>query len=179
MRCRGVQTQEIVHRDVKPSNVLVMDDGTLRLADFGLAKSLAPGSETVARQPLSSTGAVLGTPCYMAPEQEEGRVLSKRTDVFALGVLLAELASGRRPTPNPRAQSGSPFADDGGLKQLPASLRRLVLRCTERDEERRPADARAVLSWLSPRELDELESATVLPVEGQPVVAAPTGSSGK
>ncbi len=84
--------QGVVHRDLKPANVMVADDGRIALTDFGLAR--IEGGEA-----LTQTGAVAGTPVYMAPEQVRGETsrIGPRTDVWALGVMLYEIASGRLP----------------------------------------------------------------------------------
>ncbi|HEY1187835.1 MAG TPA: protein kinase, partial [Gemmata sp.] len=129
----------IVHRDIKPANVLIMEDGSLRLSDFGLIKPLDPDPDQGA--PNTSVGAVLGTRPYMAPEQREGRDVGKPADVYALGVLLAELATGQRvgsDGPHP----GRPV--DQLAQPLPDPLRRFVLRCTDPRPDKRPADAAAV-----------------------------------
>ncbi|MGZ6989334.1 MAG: serine/threonine-protein kinase [Thermoanaerobaculia bacterium] len=81
----------ILHRDVKPGNVLMDSQGRLLLADFGLARSAEISSG------LTATGAVLGTPLYMAPEQATGSVLDGRTDQYALAVIAFELLAGRVP----------------------------------------------------------------------------------
>jgi hypothetical protein len=140
----------IVHRDVKPGNVLIMEDGELRLSDFGLVKDLGPRDEfalaqTLVVAPRTSTGAVLGTRHYMAPEQERGEEVEAPADVYALGVLLAELATGRRPVPNTQVRTGSTLAGNGTVRALPEGLRDLILRCTDARPRRRPANARAVL----------------------------------
>ncbi|MFO0954576.1 MAG: protein kinase [Isosphaeraceae bacterium] len=137
----------IVHRDIKPSNVLVMDDGSLRLSDFGLAKDL--GGPEPGRRDLTSTGAVLGTPDYMAPEQARGQEVDARADVYALGVLLAELATGVRPRPDPKITSGSALGRWPALRGLPKPLKSLVFRLTDVDPRQRPADARLVLELFT------------------------------
>jgi eukaryotic-like serine/threonine-protein kinase len=81
----------IVHRDVKPGNVLIADDGTARLSDFGIARLL--DSSTVC---LTATNQVIGTPAYLAPEQVEGRAVTPAADVYALGLVLLEALTGRR-----------------------------------------------------------------------------------
>jgi serine/threonine-protein kinase len=85
----------IVHRDLKPENVIRRDDGQIKVLDFGLAQTISGSGPTVAR--LTVTGAVVGTPGYMAPEQLRGEPVDARADVFAFGVLLSELATGRHP----------------------------------------------------------------------------------
>ena len=89
-----IHQQGIVHRDLKPENILIGSDGTLKLADFGIALSLASRRLTLSH--LSNT---VGTPDYMAPEQVRGQRGDARTDVYALGVLLYELLAGKVPYP--------------------------------------------------------------------------------
>ncbi|HTY41396.1 MAG TPA: serine/threonine-protein kinase [Thermoanaerobaculia bacterium] len=81
----------IIHRDVKPANVRVLDDGTVKVMDFGIAKSLQTESN------LTQTGITLGTSAYLAPEQIRGEAIDRRTDVFAMGVLSYELLTYRKP----------------------------------------------------------------------------------
>lgn len=81
----------IVHRDVKPANILFREDGTPLLTDFGIAKDLK------AELDLTRTGVFLGSPNYMAPEQADGRAVDGRTDVYALGCMFFEMVSGRKP----------------------------------------------------------------------------------
>jgi len=84
----------VVHRDLKPENILVDRDNQPHLTDFGLAKAAGPEGPSS----LSATGASVGTPCYMSPEQVQGKKdVDRRTDVYALGVMLYEILAGRRP----------------------------------------------------------------------------------
>jgi serine/threonine-protein kinase len=99
----------VLHRDVKPSNVLVDASGSLLLADFGLAKNTAVSSE------LTAAGMVVGTPAYMAPEQAIGKPVDPRADQYALGIVAFELLTGRTPF-----RSESPFAVlDKHLREAP------------------------------------------------------------
>jgi eukaryotic-like serine/threonine-protein kinase len=134
---------DIVHRDIKPGNVLIMEDGELRLSDFGLVKSLMPGPNDAAR-PQTSTGAVLGTRRYMAPEQEHVEEVGKPSDVDSLGILLADLALGRWPEPDTHLTEGSSIRRCPLLARLPDPLRSLISRCTDVDTRKRPANAQAV-----------------------------------
>jgi hypothetical protein len=85
----------IVHRDLKPENVLVTEDGRIKVVDFGIARSVTPMPD--ARAGLTLTGAALGTPGYMAPEQLRGLPVDARADIFAFGVMTCELATGIHP----------------------------------------------------------------------------------
>ena len=91
--CAGLQyahEREILHRDVKPENVMFSHDGTLRVTDFGIAKLMSATSPT-------KSGAVMGTPAYIAPEQAQGRPLTPATDLYAVGTVLYEMLAGKLP----------------------------------------------------------------------------------
>jgi serine/threonine protein kinase len=137
----------IVHRDLKPANVMLTADGFVKVLDFGLAKAqdsprpAAAEGETVA---YTGEGLVMGTVPYMSPEQVEGRSLDERSDIFSLGVLLHEAATGVRPFQgtSDAALVSSILRDPPPLigarrADLPAAFDQLIARCLEKDRERR------------------------------------------
>jgi hypothetical protein len=132
----------IIHRDVKPGNVLIGEDGGLRLADFGLVRSQGSGADRAA--PVTSVGGVLGTRRYMAPEQERAEEVGPPADVYALGVVLAELALGRWPDPDTRVPQGSTLRQSPLVSRLPAPLQRFLHKCTDAHPGKRYPDAQAM-----------------------------------
>ena len=103
----------LIHRDVKPSNLVLLDDGRVKVTDFGLAKPVDPGSEPS----LTALGVVVGTPDYIAPEQARGEAIDERVDIYALGGTLYFLLTGRPPF-----RTGKP-AEDKYLKVVARHLR--------------------------------------------------------
>ena len=154
----------IIHRDLKPANVKVRPDGVVKVLDFGLARTLDPpspkatagkpsdpahnvsNSPTFASPAMTAMGMILGTAAYMAPEQARGRIVDKRVDIWAFGLVLYEMLTGRA------AFAGDTITDILAAvvtrepdwtalpATTPASIRRLLTRCLEKDPKRRLRD---------------------------------------
>jgi tetratricopeptide (TPR) repeat protein len=139
----------VVHRDLKPQNVLIDGERNAYISDFGLAKSLEAGAAN-----LTQAGQILGTPRYMSPEQVQGGLLDHRSDLYALGLIFYEMVTG-----------GSPFTSDSivslyeRVKQTPKNPKllnpelgdhviQIILRCLERDPAQRYQSAREILDDL-------------------------------
>jgi serine/threonine protein kinase len=135
----------VLHRDVKPGNVLVREDGSVAFIDFGLARQVGLESD------ITGTGAIFGTPHYMSPEQGHGIPLDERSDLYSLGVILFEMLSGRKPytAETPLAviyhHANSPIPT---LPESRAGLQPLIDALLAKQPKDRPASAGAVVVWV-------------------------------
>ena len=160
----------IVHRDLKPANVLVTRDGVPKITDFGLAKQL----DSAIGQ--TQSGAILGTPSYMAPEQATGKIkeVGPATDVYALGAILYEMLTGRPPfkaaTPMDTMYlvvHEEPVAPSRLQPKVPRDLETICLKCLQKEQRKRYPDARSLA--------DDLQRY----INGEPIQARPIGMLGR
>ena len=138
----AAHTAGIIHRDIKPANVFIGSRGHVKVLDFGVAKMLAPGTQQADATTIAGTrqGAVIGTVAYMAPEQAQGEMVDHRADIWSLGLVLYEMATGKRPSPAVGLR-----VDDA------PELERIISKCLETDRELRyqhAADLRTDLERL-------------------------------
>ncbi len=177
----------ITHRDLKPDNIMISDEGRLKVLDFGLAKLQEdPRSveeqeaDAAATQAMTGEGTILGTPAYMSPEQAEGKPADFRSDVFAMGIILYEMATGLQPfrgdTPVSTITAilrDTPSSVTNLNQRLPRHLGRIVKRCLEKDPDRRYQTALDVKNELENLR-DEISSGEI----EAPVLAPAQKSAG-
>jgi len=177
----------IVHRDVKPQNILVNDDALVKLTDFGIATFY----RDIDNERLTTTGMTLGTVQYYAPEQAQGEIVQPAADVYALGIVLYEMLVGHPPfdgdTPVAiavRHIQEPPVRPSRYNPNIPPALERVILRCLEKDPRDRYRDgdalAYALETWDKPRQSQGRMSAPVGAVGpgNAPGVRSPSGPSG-
>jgi len=141
----AAHAQGVVHRDVKPANILVTPEGRVKLTDFGIASAGEGSTHT-------KTGEVLGTPHYLSPEQATGRTATGASDLYALGVVGFEMLVGRKPFDGTSAVATALMQVNDPPPPLPLSvpidLRDAIARCLDKDPSRRPESAAALASDL-------------------------------
>jgi eukaryotic-like serine/threonine-protein kinase len=141
----------IIHRDLKPGNIMIDREGSAKIMDFGIARSLEDKGS-------ADAGMIIGTPEYMSPEQAEGKEADQRSDIYALGVIIYEMITGKAPFEGATAsgilkkhRTEAPPDPKGLNPQVTPGLARMILKCLEKDGEKRYQDAGEVLA-----ELDDL-----------------------
>jgi serine/threonine protein kinase/Tfp pilus assembly protein PilF len=149
--CEGLSEAHklgVVHRDLKPSNIMIDREGNGRVMDFGIARSLK-------EKGITGAGVMIGTPEYMSPEQVEGKETDLRSDIYSLGIILYEMVTGRVPfegdTPfsvGVKHKSEAPRDPKELNTQIPENLNSVILKCLEKDREKRYQNADDVLSEL-------------------------------
>ena len=179
----------ITHRDLKPGNVMISEEGRVKVLDFGLAKlkeSAATLAASLPTQQLTGEGRIVGTVAYMSPEQAEGRPVEPRSDVFSLGVMLFEMATGERPFKGDTQVSllssiikDTPASVTDLRSELPRDLARIVRRCLNKDPEDRYQSAKDLRNDLRALKEDLASGVASAPpstVTSLPAPAPPAGT---
>ncbi|MBI4863231.1 MAG: protein kinase [Candidatus Riflebacteria bacterium] len=140
--------KSIIHRDLKPQNVVISEDGVVKLLDFGIAQADDDIVKTV-------TGSILGTFFYAPPEQNQGKKVDRRSDIYALGLILYELLTGKRALAGTDLMQVTLTQMKGQIPRpttikpdIPPALEKLIMKCIERDPANRPGDCKELLTEL-------------------------------
>lgn len=146
--CKGLHyahENKIIHRDIKPANIRIQDDGSVKIMDFGIAKS------THIESHLTQTGMTLGTAAYLAPEQIKGESLDRRTDIFSLGVLMYEFFTYKKPFQGEiitniiyNILNVDPPKISTQVMDFPEDLEKVVFKCLEKDRDKRYSNTQKV-----------------------------------
>lgn len=168
--CKGLKEAHklgVVHRDLKPQNIMIDRDGNARIMDFGIARSTKT-------QGMTKTGMMIGTPHYISPEQVTGKDIDQRSDIYSLGIIIFEMVTGKVPfegeTPiniafmHKTAKAPDPRKFNA---QVPLDLSRMILKCMEKDKKKRYQSAEEVLSDLRKIEKEIPTTDRVLPKKDQ------------
>ncbi len=160
----------VMHRDLKPQNIMIDRKGNARIMDFGIARSLRA-------EGITDTGVVIGTAEYMSPEQVEGKVVDQRSDIYSLGVILYEMVTGRVPFEGKMAltialkhTTDKPKNPREINDQIPEDLSNLILKCMQKNRERRYQNAEELLSDLNKIEQEIPTRVLALPAR-KPIIS--------
>jgi serine/threonine protein kinase/Flp pilus assembly protein TadD len=183
---RAAHEHGVVHRDLKPDNIMLLDSygerDYVKVLDFGIARSLT----TQATGPHTQTGMLLGTPAYMSPEQCEGRAVDQRSDLYSFGIVLFELASGKQPFPQSQTLpqllmdhvAHTPPDIRTHAPGLTEELAALIMALLEKSPEDRPPSAEVVLTVLAPLALATTSREIRVPTPvGEAPSVQPAGST--
>ena len=165
--------QGIVHRDLKPANIKIRPDGTVKVLDFGLAKTVDPAaasvmadaspslSPTITSPAMTQAGMLLGTAAYMSPEQARGKAVDKRADIWAFGCVLFEMVTGRRAFQGDDVTEtiAAVVRDQPDLNLVTPRIRRALAHCLEKDARKRLRDIGDVWPLLDDGALQNLRAA--------------------
>jgi serine/threonine-protein kinase len=175
--CEGLEEAHrvgVVHRDLKPQNIMIDREGNARIMDFGIARS-------VKGKGITGAHVLIGTPEYMSPEQVDGREAGPRSDLYSLGIVLFEMLTGRRPFEGEttlsiavKQKSDAPPDPRTLNPQIPEALARLVLQCLEKAPEKRPAGAAGLSAGLAGIESALPPTGTPLPLRKPATVKSTT-----